>query len=81
MNTWQSGPVPFVPVVPFPTPVPNLPHVVYGAGPDAYGRYFITFHCNLCGDTSQKQCFNPQQRRDRWVLVYASLHQHVGGAR
>jgi hypothetical protein len=67
-----------VPIIPFGTPAPRAPqHVVYGAGPDAWGRYFITLHCRICGDTSQKQCFNPHERLAHWVDVYAFMHlQH-----
>ena len=55
--------------------VPGLAHVEYGTGPWQRDQYFIYFHCQRCGDISQKPCLSPQ-RLNYWVLTYAQQHAH-----
>ncbi len=60
-------------------PVPNLPHVLYSAGPDSHGRWMLNFGCLVCDPSGaslyRRQCSNPA-KTNNWVAMWARQHVH-----
>jgi hypothetical protein len=52
-------------------------HVRYGRSADAVSddRFWLWFHCPVCGDVSRKSCYRPELVT-RWALYYADDHCH-----
>jgi len=55
-------------------------HVVYAAERDRFGRLFLHYHCNLCGDTSSKLCTNPS-KITHWLQYYLGFHPPTAHAK
>jgi len=62
-----------VPLVPWPTAVPQRPQFLYGSAPDRSGQWWITIGCRRCGDVARKPCENPS-KTGYWVVVYITQH-------
>lgn len=56
-------------------PVPGHPHVLFEAGPDAWGQHHIHCVCRACGDDWQRSCQFPERTME-WVHRFANLHWH-----
>lgn len=63
-------------------PVPNLPHVLYAAGPDREGQWWIEFGCRACDPSGRvlwrRACSEPK-RTNYWVVMWANQHLHRQG--
>ena len=56
-------------------PIDGHPHILYEAGPSAWGGWLIECRCLGCGDHWHRPCQFPQ-RSGEWIQRYLNLHKY-----